>query len=219
METTDQKTIFCTQCGSKNNEGNLFCSECGNKLQEVREKNDSLGKVNTDKIEQINSNNFSTNLDIDKNDLEKFILKNTDYYISKFEEIKITGNKISWNWSAFFLTGYWMLYRKMYIETLIMTLATMLLGSIPVIGFLVPISVYIGLGMYGNTLYFNHVNKKMLEISRFDSSMKDSLIVKKGGTNLALPLILLIIFVLVLLLCILAFVILGIAMTEMMYYY
>ena len=118
METTDQKTIFCTECGSKNNEGNLFCSECGNKLQGGREKNDSLGKVNTDKIKQINSNNFETNLDIDKNDLVKFILKNTDYYISKFEELKITGSKISWNWSAFFFTGYWMLYRKMYIEAI-----------------------------------------------------------------------------------------------------
>ena len=92
----------------------------------------------------------------------------------------------------------------------------MLLGFIPVIGVVVPISVYIGLGMYGNTLYLNHVNKKMLEISRFDLSMKDSLIVKKGGTNLALPLIL---FSILVLLFILVFVILGIAMTEMMYYY
>ena len=218
METTDQKIIFCTKCGSKNNEGNLFCSNCGNELETG--KNDLLTKVNTEKIDEIKNNNFNINLDVDKSDLQKFVLKNSEYYMSKFEEIKITGNKISWNWSAFFLTGYWMLYRKMYIETLIMVLATMLLGSIPVIGVLVPIGVYIGLGMYGNTLYLNHVNKKMLEISRFDSSMKDSLIVKKGGTNLALPLILLIIFVLVLLLlCILAFAILGITMTEMMYYY
>ena len=31
----------------------------------------------------------------------------------KFEEINITGNKISWNWPAFLFTGWWMLYRKM----------------------------------------------------------------------------------------------------------
>ena len=71
---------------------------------------------------------------IEQNDLEKFVGKNSDYYVRKFEEMQITGNKISWNWPAFFISGYWMLYRKMYIQALIMILGSMVLGCIPFIG-------------------------------------------------------------------------------------
>lgn len=152
---------------------------------------------------------------IEQNDLEKFVGKNSDYYLRKFEEIQITGNKISWNWPAFFISGYWLLYRKMYIQALIMILGSMVLGCIPFIGWLVPIALPIGMGMYANALYFDHINKKMIEINKFDSNIKDSLIFKKGGTNLALPLVLAGIGILGI---ILGIGILGLVMSELMYY-
>ena len=215
MQAINQKTMFCTKCGSKNNEINLFCSECGNEFERVKVKNDVFSKVNTDKIGEIKNNNFNTNLDIDKNDLEKFINKNSDYYIRKFEDMKITGSKISWNWAAFFLTGNWMLYRKIYIQTIIFTLVGIVLAQLPDVDLICSLGMYVGLGMYGNTLYLAHINKKMSDINKYDLNMREQLMFKKGGTNLALPLILIFGGVLI---YFIIFAIFGIAFTSMMYY-
>jgi hypothetical protein len=42
--------------------------------------------------------------------------KNSDYYIGKFHAFDEMGSGFhaSWNWAAFFFTGFWSLYRKMY---------------------------------------------------------------------------------------------------------
>ena len=42
--------------------------------------------------------------------------KNLDYYIGKFHAFdeKGAGLHASWNWAAFFFTGFWALYRKLY---------------------------------------------------------------------------------------------------------
>ncbi len=42
--------------------------------------------------------------------------KNADYYLDKFLAFDRNGTGLhaSWNWAAFFFTGFWALYRKMY---------------------------------------------------------------------------------------------------------
>lgn len=42
--------------------------------------------------------------------------KNQDYYVAKFEDFDQQGPGLhaSWNWAAFFFSGFWALYRKMY---------------------------------------------------------------------------------------------------------
>ncbi len=42
--------------------------------------------------------------------------RNQSYYLSKFENFDTQGPGLhaSWNWAAFFFTGFWALYRKMY---------------------------------------------------------------------------------------------------------
>lgn len=42
--------------------------------------------------------------------------KSQDYYLNKFENFDQIGEgwNPSWNWAAFFFTGFWALYRKMY---------------------------------------------------------------------------------------------------------
>jgi len=176
--------IFCTKCGSKNNSINLFCSQCGNEFIRTKEdtKNNTYPKPNINKLEEIKNVKLNNNINMDKGDLERFISKNTDYYMRKFEEINITKNKISWNWPAFLFTGWWMLYRKMYIQALLVIIGVPVLSLIPVIGWIFPWAIWILGGMYGNSLYLDHINKKMDEIDKFDSSMRDTLIYQKGGT-------------------------------------
>ncbi len=40
---------------------------------------------------------------------------NSAYYVPRFQRMDKTGSKISWNWPAFLLTPYWLLFRKNYL--------------------------------------------------------------------------------------------------------
>lgn len=39
---------------------------------------------------------------------------NSAYYVPRFYKMSKGGSKCSWNWPAFLLTPYWLLYRKNY---------------------------------------------------------------------------------------------------------
>ena len=41
--------------------------------------------------------------------------RNQNYYLSRFRKFdREPGNQVSWNWAAFILPAFWLLYRKMY---------------------------------------------------------------------------------------------------------
>lgn len=48
---------------------------------------------------------------------------NSAYYLPRFYKMSKTGSKINWNWPAFLLTPYWLLYRKNYLAgTIVMVI-------------------------------------------------------------------------------------------------
>lgn len=60
--------------------------------------------------------------------------KNTAYYLPSFEAMERTGAPARWHWPAFFVTWYWLLYRKMWALSFIYLFApmvvAMLLGAV-----------------------------------------------------------------------------------------
>lgn len=58
--------------------------------------------------------------------LAAFVGANTAYYLPRFQKISRTGSKCSWNWAAFLLTPYWLLYRKNYLTGALMLIFEML---------------------------------------------------------------------------------------------
>lgn len=48
-------------------------------------------------------------------DLAAVVRTNTPYYLPRFERMARSGSKISWNWAAFFLPAYWLLFRKQHL--------------------------------------------------------------------------------------------------------
>lgn len=48
-------------------------------------------------------------------ELATFVGNNTAYYLPRFRRFSREGSKCNWNWAAFFLTPYWLLYRKQYV--------------------------------------------------------------------------------------------------------
>lgn len=190
--TKCEDTIYCTKCGSKNDNANSFCLNCGNEL--LKENSQNTNSNSTDKCKN-NVDNLSKKMvnkfcdDVDKNDVNDFILKNVSYYNEKFNQIEKTGNKITWNWPAFFFNNVWFLYRKMYVQFAILFLVSLFLGYIPVLGMVIKIGLPIACGMYGNWAYLNHINKNLNEINALGHESKDMLIAKRGGTNIIIPLI------------------------------
>lgn len=59
--------------------------------------------------------------------------------------------KRGWRWPAFFLFGFWLIYKGLWLHTLGLVLLSGLLGALPVIGVLAQIALFIVVGKYGGT--------------------------------------------------------------------
>lgn len=217
MQKTEN-TIFCKECGKQNSKVNSFCLNCGNELiqEKLEYKNSNTNKGTTISVNKpINKiDNSSDYLNTDEMNL--FISKKTEYYNEKFNQITKTGNKITWNWAAFFFNASWLLYRKMYIKSGVLFLISLVVSGIssyiPFLGFVLSWAVNIGVGMYANSIYLDHINRKLNEINCMESESKETMIIKKGGTNIVLPLIILGVYILVIVLILLFF---GVMLTSL----
>lgn len=193
-----ENSILCSKCGASNEAGSAFCTKCGNSL------------AKTEVVDHISNNESYT-----QDELSLFLEKNQSYYLEKFNLIEKTGDKKAWNWCSFLIGGYWMLYRKMYVQAIIYIIANLILGCIPFIGWALSLALCVGLGIFGNSLYLDHIKKTFTEIGCADSNMRSTLINKKGGTNLILPILLAAIPVII---GIIASIFIGV-MGSMSYYY
>ena len=193
-----ENSILCSKCGASNEAGSAFCTKCGNSL------------AKTEVVDHISNNESYT-----QDELSLFLEKNQSYYLEKFNLIEKTGDKKAWNWCSFLIGGYWMLYRKMYVQAIIYIIANLILGCIPFIGWALSLALCVGLGIFGNSLYLDHIKKTFTDIGCADSNMRSTLINKKGGTNLVLPILLAVIPVII---GIIASIFIGV-MGSMSYYY
>ncbi|MCC3866583.1 zinc-ribbon domain-containing protein [Terrisporobacter mayombei] len=212
MQSTDSGVVFCTECGKENQATSSFCNSCGKPLKKVElSKNNSQGE---------NSRSSYSSADCSEEEMNTFISKNQMFYLEKFDQIRMTGDKKTWNWSAFLAGAYWMFYRKMYVQGILYFLASLLLSFVPVIGWVLDICLWVGVGTFANSLYLDHINKKFQEINCADSSYRQALINKNGGTNIVLPIVLLLIpAIIAIILLFLSVVIFGSMFGAMSYYY
>jgi hypothetical protein len=140
--------------------------------------------------------------------MRAFVGKKQDYYIDRFQKMDSANSKNSWNWCSFLLGPYWMAYRKMYKSAIIIcglaiVLPTVLsialsliawiimpllvLFIIPlvdgIVRFIVNIILCIIIGIRGNNIYKNHMNKCVQETAGKPSPERKHYLNEKGGTN------------------------------------
>lgn len=60
--------------------------------------------------------------DVSAEDLVTFTGSNSAYYLPKFYKMSRGGSKCVWNWASFFLTPYWLLYRKNFLSGILVLL-------------------------------------------------------------------------------------------------
>ena len=57
--------------------------------------------------------------------------------------------KRGWRWPAFLLFGFWLIFKGLWLHTAGLLLLAILVGSLPVIGWLVQFGLWIVVGKYG----------------------------------------------------------------------
>lgn len=182
--------MFCSKCGSANDDAAKLCVNCGNALA-LTAKAAAIPPASADES---------------ASDEEYFKAvvgsKNQEYYLDNFSRFD-DERKLSptWNWSAFLVTFYWLLYRKMWLNAALYFLLPGLLlalfwvvGAVAggAVGFVVSLgyfayvaAVFILMPMYANALYYRQC-KKMIETVRVTTQGTQRQLGElagKGGTS------------------------------------
>jgi Tfp pilus assembly major pilin PilA len=106
--------------------------------------------------------------------------KKADYYVPLFDRFDQGRSLVSWNWPAFFVTFFWLLYRRMYglavgyLLGLPLVLAFVLGALIAIFGQKVAVTLYyIGgiavifviIPMFANAIYHWHIKRRIANLA------------------------------------------------------
>lgn len=145
----------------------------------------------------------SVDTDVAENELRAFVGPRGDYYLRKWApRLADPSGETGMNWAAFFLTAFWLAYRKMYAATFIFygvavalavlqqVVFVLMLGAPsvpPGVGLIVNIAIAIVCGLCGNGWYLAHTRRKIADSKAKglggEHLMYD--LVRRGGTSLA----------------------------------
>ncbi len=192
--------MFCSKCGSANDDAAKFCASCGSALT-LSDKAASMPSVQAEEPAS-------------EEEYYKAVLgpKNQDYYLDHFSRFDDEG-KISptWNWSAFLVTFYWFLYRKMWRNAAIYFALPYILmalfwvvGAVAggAVGFVVSLgyfayvgAVFIAMPMYANAIYYRQCKQTIATVRATTQGTQRQLgeLAGKGGTSHAAYVVILII--------------------------
>lgn len=138
---------------------------------------------------------------ISKEELTTFIGNNANFYLKQLNKAKDNHKFLSWNWPCFFFGYYWLLYRKLYgfaAILIFLTLASSRLFTSNTHFFLILI-IRIILTSLANFIYLNNCKHKIINIKMNISNITMTQYINKlhakGGVNLVIPLILLVIHI------------------------
>ena len=120
----------------------------------------------------------------------QLIDRSTSYYISKFRIMRDDDTAITWNWSAFLFTYFWLLYRKMYrigiglvVFSQVLSITLRLLSVPNLTRSLISASIGLIFGFVGNSLYMQSIEKTIEALNDLEGKERDELLLKRKGVN------------------------------------
>jgi len=182
--------MFCPQCGNASTGSAKFCVGCGFELPQ-------LGRV----VSEVRVRERASG---EQDEFYKAAIgdKNQAYYLRHFQRFDSQGKiGATWNWPAFFITFYWLLYRKMWLSAAIYFFSPYLVmfffgivagimgtsgDAVVGLGYIVYLAgAFLILPAFANALYFKHCKKKIAEARASSPSPEGQLgaLHGKGGTS------------------------------------
>ena len=189
------KLVFCMACGEPNSTDDAFCGKCGARIaspqgtqsqtyQSTQEQ--SYRDTNANYQSQSSNYGYYNNANAGASDelnpeVLRMVRDNVEYYEPKFRLMKATNKKTSWNWPAFLVPSFWLFYRRMYVYGIIFIVGTSILGAVSAL--VLPILANIALGVFGNYIYMNFLEKTISDANNLQEPYRSQNIASRTGAN------------------------------------
>lgn len=129
---------------------------------------------------------------ITEEDFRRFVGLHSDTYISRWNSMDNVDIRIRWHFTAGIFYVFWLLYRKMYLYSVILLIAVGVTVNVVAVLVSRPISLTVGMaavvfmGLYGNHMYRVHATRKIRDIfaETDDPDERARLLEARGGTTL-----------------------------------
>lgn len=119
---------------------------------------------------------------VDEETLNIYLGESEAYYRVAFRKVKTQAIPVSWNWMAFLFTGFWMIYRKMYIYgAAVLGVSLLIITFLPNAWFLFSLIIAAACGLFGNFLYKYDIEQRIRKASALSGSEKQDHMKKYGG--------------------------------------
>ena len=116
--------------------------------------------------------------------LPQLVGPKADYYLPKFRQLKAQGKNTSWNWAAFLVPSYWMLYRKMYLYGAIAAVIEVLCSAIgSLLLWLLVVGACVAMGIFANFIYMKDLEGKAEEARTMPEPYRAQFITANSGVN------------------------------------
>lgn len=168
--------LFCPKCSNETPDSAVYCPTCGVNMIDIFKKDHHNHNELKESVKESNDRR-----DVEKNYAEHnndrwryFVDTRYHYYEAKWSQSTQPEIKAGWNWASFFVGLFWLGYRKLYKEVLIVIGLFFLFDlfravtGLAALNTLLTFAVYIYLGFKGNALYYRHVKQKLSELERED---------------------------------------------------
>lgn len=159
---------YCSRCGNKLLTGSIYCNKCSFKVSDDYKKTTGSYNLNG----ELNS------------EFERYIEKNTRYYLREFSKLKGRGSYSSWNWSAFLFAPLWCTYRKLYSQAIIILSVNSFLACIGNdVSMVLLLISFICTGAFANYFYMRDLERKMERGKILEEPKKSLYISRYGGVT------------------------------------
>lgn len=182
--------MFCPNCGNEAPNAAVFCPTCGLNMQDYFRDDNVSKDQQDDKINDgltVNRSEKHQDAEHKEEPWQAFVDTRYHFYDQKWSVASQPDVNAGWNWASFFVGLFWLGYRKMYRELLILIGVFFLIDFVAAVtslfflSTLLPLVLYFYLGMKGNALYYRHVRQKLAEFQHDDLSQADYR--ERGGVS------------------------------------